>query len=219
MHFEGISQNLSTVKAQLPQHVTLVAVSKTHPEGALQAAYAAGQRHFGENKVQELVAKFEALPNDIHWHFIGHVQTNKLKYIVPFVHLIHGIDRVKVLQELQKESLKINRVVDVLLQVHIAQEATKFGFDATELRALMDAGPLPYTHVRVRGLMGMATFTDDAHQIRREFEGLQTLYEAARNAWGAQINTLSMGMTGDYPIAIEAGSNMVRIGTKIFGTR
>lgn len=219
MNFNHIPQQLEAVNATLPPHVLLVAVSKTHPLDALQAAYEAGQRHFGENKVQELVAKYEALPKDIHWHFIGHVQTNKLKYIVPFVDLIHGVDREKVLREIQKEALKINRVVDVLLQVHIAQEDTKFGFDANELRALFNSGPLSYSHVRVVGLMGMATFTSNTKQIQQEFQHLHDLFLEAQKAWGPAIQTLSMGMTGDYPIAIACGSNLVRIGTKIFGAR
>ena len=219
MNFDYIAKNLAAIQAALPAPVKLVAVSKTHPTEALQSAYDAGQRHFGENKVQELVAKYEALPKDIQWHFIGHVQTNKLKYIVPFVHLIHGVDREKVLHELQKEAAKINRVVEVLLQVHIAQEDSKFGFDAQELRALLAKGPLAYSHVRVVGLMGMATFTDNSDQIRQEFTHLHQLFLETQNAWGPAVQTLSMGMTGDYPIAIACGSNMVRIGTKIFGTR
>lgn len=219
----SIAQNLAEVNATLPDHVTLVAVSKTKPNEVLLEAYAAGQRHFGENKVQEMAAKAEALPKDIHWHFIGHVQTNKIKYMAPFVHLVHGVDREKVLKELNKEAAKSNRIIDCLLQVFIAKEETKFGFDTEEIKALFEGNIADaYPNLRVRGLMGMATFTDNVDQVRLEFRGLKNLFEELKTTYNLQpitFNILSMGMSGDYQIAIEEGSNMVRIGTAIFGER
>ena len=219
----SIAQNLAEVKATLPDHVTLVAVSKTKPNEVLLEAYKAGQRYFGENKVQEMAAKAEVLPKDIQWHYIGHVQTNKIKYMAPFVHLVHGVDREKVLKELNKEAAKNNRIIDCLLQVFIAKEETKFGFDADEIKTLFSENLTEtYPNLRVRGLMGMATFTDNQEQVRLEFRGLAQLYNELTTNFKSQTSNfkfLSMGMSGDYQIAIEEGSNLVRIGTAIFGSR
>ncbi len=212
----SISSALQEIKSQLPASVELIAVSKTKPVALLQEAYDAGQRHFGENKVQEMAEKYEVLPKDIAWHMIGHVQTNKIKYMAAFVHLVHGVDRLKVLQELNKQAKKVDRTIDCTLQVHIAQEDTKFGFDTSELAEVV-AALETFTHVRVRGLMGMATFTDNHAQIRAEFMRLK----AAFDTYGAtrQWDVLSMGMSGDYPIAVECGATHVRIGSSIFGAR
>ncbi|NVK29303.1 MAG: YggS family pyridoxal phosphate-dependent enzyme [Flavobacteriia bacterium] len=216
----NIANNLQNILSELNSDVTLVAVSKTKPNADIQEAYDAGQRHFGENKVQEMVDKWESLPKDIHWHMIGHVQTNKIKYMAPFVHLIHGCDREKVLKMVNKEAAKNDRTIDVLLQVHIAEESSKFGFDEAELLELIESGRWSeYENVRIRGLMGMATFTDDQDQIKREFATLKTLFDKISKSFGDAFDTLSMGMSGDYPIALEAGSNMVRVGSAIFGAR
>ena len=222
----SIESQLASFREQLGEGVTLVAVSKTKPDEALQEAYDAGQRDFGENRVQELVGKAERLPRDIRWHMIGHVQTNKVKDFVAHVHLVHGVDRLKVLSTLEKEAAKINRVVRVLLQVHVAEESTKFGFDASEIRALAKADHWPYPHVCPCGLMGMATFTDDERQVRDEFAQLAALHrevapamQTVAKAHGEAWNTLSMGMSGDWQIAVEEGSTMVRIGSAIFGSR
>ena len=200
--------------------VTLVAVSKTKPNEDIQALYELGQRDFGENYVQELVDKQAVLPKDIRWHFIGHLQSNKVKYIAPFVHLIHGVDSFKLLQEIHKQAAKHDRIIDCLLQVHIAQEETKFGMDENELEeALASASGLP--HVRVCGLMGMASFTDDQAKVRNEFRLLKTLFDKI-GEWpvvNGEWTQLSMGMSGDYALAIEEGSTMVRIGSLLFGAR
>lgn len=194
---------------------TLVAVSKTKPVEDISELYYLGQRDFGENYVQELVDKSNQLPKDIRWHFIGHLQTNKVKLIVPFVQLIHGVDSLKLLKEINKEATKAGRVVDCLLQVHIAQEETKFGFDEAELIAVMkDAGGQGLANVCICGLMGMASFTDDVETIRAEFKKLKIIFDKQ-----GQFQTLSMGMSGDYKIAIEEGSTMVRIGSLLFGER
>lgn len=201
---------------------TLVAVSKTKPEADIQALYNLGQRDFGENYVQELVAKQPQLPADIRWHFIGHLQSNKVKYIAPFVHLIHGVDSEKLLREVNKQGAKLGRVIDVLLQVHIAAEETKFGFDSVELEALMQTGTLQALgFVRIRGFMGMASNTDDMELVQREFEGLAGLFRQYRQRPlpHTELEVLSMGMSGDYVVALEAGSNMVRIGSLLFGAR
>lgn len=201
------------------KNVLLVAVSKTKPNEDIQALYALGHRDFGENYVQELVDKHSILPNDIHWHFIGHLQSNKVKYIAPFVYLIHGVDSLKLLQEINKQAAKCNRVIDCLLQVHIATEETKFGFDADELKAFMQQSvweTLP--HIRIKGLMGMASNTDNTEQIRKEFKALHFLYSKLQEQIPT-ANTLSMGMSADYPIAIEEGSNLVRVGSLLFGAR
>lgn len=200
--------------------VTLVAVSKTKPNEDIQALYDLGQRDFGENYVQELVDKQAALPKDIRWHFIGHLQSNKVKYIAPFVHLIHGVDSFKLLQEIHKQAAKHDRIIECLLQVHIAQEETKFGMDETELEeALAAAAGLP--HVRVCGLMGMASFSDDQEKIRTEFRQLKKIFDKI-GEWpvvNGEWTQLSMGMSGDYAIAIEEGSTIVRIGSLLFGAR
>jgi pyridoxal phosphate enzyme (YggS family) len=218
-----ITENLNEVRLALPEHVTLVAVSKTHPPEAIQTAYDAGQRIFGENKVQELVAKYEVLPRDIEWHLIGHLQTNKVKYIADFVSFIHAVDSEKLLDEINKRAAKAERVIDVLLQVHIAEEDSKFGFDDAELTAFVSGtGIALHTHVRIRGLMGMATFTDDREQVRREFKHLKRLFDQLKTSVFVTANhfdTLSMGMSGDFDLAIEEGSTMVRIGSTLFGAR
>lgn len=200
----------------------LVAVSKTKPVADIRALYDLGQRDFGENYVQELVEKQEQLPPDIRWHFIGHLQSNKVKYIAPFVHLVHGVDSYKLLQEINKQAAKCNRVIGCLLQVHIAKEETKFGLDESEVVALMqllEANPLP--HVAVKGLMGMATNTEDEEIIRGEFRSLKMLFEYCRvnTPAATRFSIISMGMSSDYPIAIEEGSTMVRIGSLLFGSR
>jgi len=201
-------------------NVTLVAVSKTKPNEDIQALYDLGQRDFGENYVQELADKYNALPKDIRWHFIGHLQSNKVKYIAPFVHLIHGVDSFKLLKEIDKQALKCGRVIDCLLQVHIAQEETKFGMDEAELKEVRaNIGGL--TNVQICGLMGMASFSDDLTKVRGEFTYLHKLYDRFR-PWTIDHGpwtTLSMGMSADYTIAIEEGSTMVRIGSLLFGSR
>jgi pyridoxal phosphate enzyme (YggS family) len=200
-----------------PKNVTLVAVSKTKPPEAIKELYDLGQRDFGENYVQEMVDKQAQLPSDIRWHFIGHLQTNKVKYITPFVHLIHGVDSLKLLKEINKQALKANRIINVLLQVHIAQEETKFGLDEKELEEIFNPNSSQLhelKNIRIQGLMGMASFTENEEQIRKEFRYLKTLFDKY-----TQLQTLSMGMSADYEIAIEEGSNMVRIGSLIFGSR
>lgn len=215
----SLADRLNAIRRTLPDHVTLVAVSKTKPIEALREAYDAGQRDFGENKIQELVQKQPLLPPDVRWHMIGHVQTNKIKYIAPFVHLIHGIDRLKVLQEINKRAGMEGRIIDGLLQVHIAQEPEKFGFDSEEIHSIAPNLAQEFPFVRIRGLMGMATFTSDDAQIKTEFNGLRDLYESCKAAHKLSWDTLSMGMSGDYELAIEAGSTMVRVGSAIFGER
>jgi len=220
----SIQQNLNNIKSSLPEHVTLVAVSKTKPNADISEAYDAGQRVFGENYVQELVEKQEQLPKDIQWHFIGHLQSRKAKLIAPFVSLIHGVDSLKLLQEINKQAQKNNRVIDCLLQVHIADEETKFGLDENELDEMLNQvqhDNSQFKNVRVVGLMGMATFTDDQNQIKKEFQYLKSLFDkyAKLKTENWQLNTLSMGMSGDYELAISCGSTMVRIGSSIFGNR
>ena len=201
------------------KQVTLVAVSKTKPIEDIQLLYEAGQRDFGENYVQELCDKQAKLPTDIRWHFIGHLQSNKVKYIAPFVHLIHGVDSESLLKEIDKQARKNNRVIDCLLQMHIAQEETKYGLDATELTELFPKLP-NYPNAHVVGLMGMASFSEDKNLVRSEFNTLAQTFQTLQTFQTAQTaQTLSMGMSGDYPIAIEAGSNMVRIGSLLFGAR
>lgn len=214
-----IAENLHQVLSSLPRQVSLVAVSKTKPEEDIEAAYAAGQRIFGENKIQEMTRKQEALPKDIEWHMIGHVQSNKVKYMAPYVALIHGVDREKLLKEIDKQAAKNNRLIDCLLQMHIAEEETKFGLDGQELNQILShqkAGAYP--NVRLVGLMGMATFTEDQMQIRSEFAQLKQHFDHAAKQLD-HCSILSMGMSGDYPIAIEEGSTMIRVGSKIFGKR
>lgn len=218
-----IAENLKTVLASLKPGVALVAVSKFHPVEALQEAYDAGQRVFGESHVQELVAKQEVLPKDIEWHFIGHLQTNKVKYMAPFVSLIHAVDSVKLLKEIDKQAQKCGRVIDVLLQIHVAKEETKFGFTPDEVVDVLEAGvwkTLP--NVRVVGLMAMATNTDDEGQIAEEFDTVRQLFARLKDRFFAEspdFKVLSMGMSGDYLIAQEHGSTMVRVGSMIFGER
>lgn len=207
-------------EALIPKGVTLVAVSKTKPIADIAALYALGQRDFGENYVQELTEKQGQLPQDIRWHFIGHLQSNKVKYIAPFVHLIHGVDSLKLLKEVNKQAAKHQRVIDVLLQMHIAQEETKFGLDEKELVQLLEAishEPLP--NVRICGLMGMASFSDNTSLVRNELKGLKAIYDQYANRAPVEMTILSMGMSGDYEIAVEEGSTMVRIGSLLFGSR
>ena len=215
----SIQKQLLSILKVLPKHVHLVAVSKTKPNADLEEAYAAGQRIFGENKIQEMTQKWETLPKDIQWHMIGNVQTNKVKYMAPYVSLIHGVDRYKLLKEINKQAAKSDRVIDCLLQMHIAQENTKFGFNKEELEAVvtdLKANPLP--HIRIKGLMGMATFTNNQDQIRSEFKTLKQQFDWLQTQH-SEANELSMGMSGDYALAIEEGSTMIRVGSKIFGSR
>lgn len=218
-----IAENIRQMKASLPAGVTLVAVSKFHPVEALREAYDAGQRVFGESRAQELVAKRKALPEDIEWHFIGPLQSNKVKDIVPFVRLIHSIDSRKLLEEVDKQARKHDRVVDVLLEIHVAREESKHGFTPEECEALLgDEAVARLEHVRVRGLMAMASLTDDERRIREEFRTVRGLFEKLRDGVcrdNVGFTVLSMGMSHDYPIAIEEGSTMIRIGTHIFGER
>jgi len=212
----SITEAINKYKEVLGPEVKLVAVSKTKPESAIIEAYQAGQRDFGENKIQEMTLKAESLPSDIRWHMIGNVQTNKIKYMASYVHLVHGVDREKVLKELNKEGQIHGRVISCLLQVHIAEESTKFGFDYEECLELI--GRLgEYENVKVTGLMGMATNTNDQHQITKEFMGLKDFFDS--NATTCHWDTLSMGMSGDYELAIAAGSTHVRMGSAIFGAR
>ena len=226
-----IQQNLNNIKSQLPAHVTLVAVSKTKPVADLMEAYNAGQRIFGENKIQEMTDKWEVMPKDIEWHMIGHVQTNKVKYMAPYVSLIHGVDSLKLLQEINKQAAKNNRVIDCLLQVYIAEEESKFGLDEQELDEILNEiqqNKENYKNIRIVGLMGMATFTENQNQIEKEFKHLKTIFDTITSRTDAinrvspeniDIKILSMGMSGDYQLAISCGSTMVRIGSSIFGSR
>lgn len=215
----SLSEQLKT------KNTTLVAVSKLKSAADIQALYALGQRDFGENYVQELMEKEAELPKDIRWHFIGHLQSNKVKYIAPFVHLIHGVDSLKLLLEINKQGNKLGRVIDCLLQVHIATEDTKFGFDNTELfqfGAYYEANKSEMSHVRIRGMMGMASFSEDEGQVRKEFNALKQTFEVHKGStflFEESFDTLSMGMSGDYELAIAEGSNMVRIGSLLFGRR
>lgn len=219
----SIVDSLASVKATVPDGVKLIAVSKTHPNERILEAYNAGQRAFGENRVQELVPKYEALPKDIEWHLIGHLQRNKVRFVVPFVSLIHSVDSEKLLEAIDREAAKVGRTVDCLIQVHIAQEETKSGFTLNEARQLFAENKLAsYGNARIVGLMGMATLTDDEEQIRREFLSLRGLFDGVRKEGLVDpkvFSTLSMGMSSDYPIAIEAGATMVRVGSAIFGKR
>jgi pyridoxal phosphate enzyme (YggS family) len=218
-----IREQLHNVLEEIPKHVTLVAVSKTKPASAIEEAYAAGQRHYGENKVQELVEKAEQLPKDIHWHLIGHLQSNKVKYIAPFVALIHSVDSLKLLLEINRQAVKNNRVIPVLLQFHIAQEETKFGFSLEEVLELLNSDEFKNLgNIRIDGVMGMASFTDDEALIRKEFKLLKTYFDELKSTFFSEKNYFSicsMGMSGDYKIAIEEGSTMIRVGSSIFGSR
>lgn len=214
-------QYLSIQKELVDSNVQLIAVSKTKPNEDIQALYELGHRAFGENYVQELVDKEASLPKDIQWHFIGHLQSNKVKYIAPFVYMIHGVDSEKLLQEINKQAAKQNRVIDCLLQVHIATEETKFGFDGPSLHELLVSGRVAlYPNIRIRGLMGMASFSEDQELLSKEFSLLKTYFDKAQLAFpNGQFDTLSMGMSSDYALAISKGSNMVRIGSLLFGAR
>jgi pyridoxal phosphate enzyme (YggS family) len=221
----SVLENLEHITRDLPGGVTLVAVSKTKPDEMVLEAYRAGHLDFGENKVQSLIARKEsALPSDIRWHFIGHLQTNKVKYIASFVFLIHGVDSLKLLKTINKEALKNERVIDCLLQIHIAQEDTKFGLTQEELFDLLDSPEFgEMNNVRIRGLMGMATFTENMAQVRKEFQFLKRIFEETKTRYFSDasdmFNQLSMGMSDDYRIALEEGSTMIRVGSRIFGPR
>ena len=218
----SISKNLNNIKSQLPNHVTLVAVSKTKPVADLMEAYNAGQRIFGENKIQEMTDKWEVMPKDIEWHMIGHVQTNKVKYKAPYVSLIHGVDSLKLLQEINKQAAKNNRVIDCLLQMYIAEEESKFGLDEQELEEILSSTEFKQLkNIRIVGLMGMATFTENKNQIEKEFKHLKTIFDKYNQleTSNLKLENLSMGMSGDYQLAISCGSTMVRIGSSIFGSR
>ncbi|WP_010249998.1 YggS family pyridoxal phosphate-dependent enzyme [Myroides injenensis] len=220
----SIGNNLNQIKASLPNNVTLVAVSKTKPNQAIIEAYEAGQRIFGENKIQEMTNKYEILPKDIQWHMIGHVQRNKVKYIAPYVSLIHGVDSFKLLQEINKQAKKYDRVIPCLLQLFIAKEETKFGLDQSELFEILNSDEFKaLENISIKGLMGMATFTDNESTIRQEFTSLKKIYDEVNQKFNqldnVDLTTLSMGMSNDYKIAIECGSTMIRIGSSIFGNR
>ena len=220
----SIAENLLSIKNNLPENVTLVAVSKTKPVADLMEAYNAGQRIFGENKIQEMTEKWEQMPKDIQWHMIGHVQTNKVKFMAEYVSLIHGVDSLKLLHEINRQAQKHNRVIDCLLQIHIAEEETKFGLDEKELNDIIrfiTQNNEIYKNIRIVGLMGMATFTDNQEQIKKEFTHLKSIFDANQNLKSeiCNLKSLSMGMSGDYKLAIECGSTMIRVGSSIFGGR
>jgi len=230
MKIQDISTKLKAIKETLPNGVTLVAVSKTKPESDILEAYNAGQRIFGENKIQEMAQKYEILPKDIQWHMIGHLQRNKVKYMAHFVDLIHGVDSFKTLKEINKQALKYNRVINCLLQVKIAQEDTKFGLSFSEIENILNSDELKsLNNIAIVGLMGMASFTADLNQVETEFKSLNTFFdklnvtlsEVEANIEGqiSKLRILSMGMSGDYQLAVKCGSNMVRIGSSIFGER
>ncbi|WP_369048582.1 YggS family pyridoxal phosphate-dependent enzyme [Tenacibaculum sp. UWU-22] len=218
----GIKENLEKIITTIPKNVTLVAVSKTKPIADIKEAYHAGQRIFGENKVQEMAAKYEALPKDIQWHMIGHLQRNKVKYMAPFVSLIHGVDSFKTLQEINKQAKKHNRIINCLLQAKIAQEDTKFGFSFNEIETILHSKELvDLKNINVTGLMAMASFTNNQTQLAKEFSSLKLFFDKLKPLQTTNVNleTLSMGMSGDYELAIKNGSTMVRIGSLIFGAR
>lgn len=212
-------ENIQAIKGSIPKEVTLIVVTKTYSAGMILKAYDAGHKIFGENKVQEMLEKYDALPKDIEWHLIGHLQTNKVKHIASFVKLIHSVDSLKLLQEINKQGLKNNRVINCLLQIYIAKEKTKFGMDQKEAEELLLSEDLTkLQNIRITGLMGMATNTDDLEQVRNEFRSLKTFYDKLQNR-NHNLQILSMGMSSDYTLAIEEGSNMIRIGSAIFGKR
>ena len=216
----SIASKIKEINSNLPETTRLVAISKFHPVEAIQEAYDAEQRIFGESKVQELVEKQNLLPKEIEWHFVGHLQTNKVKYIVPFISLIHSVDSIKLLEEINKQAVKQNRTINCLLEIHIAQEDTKYGFSIEEVRALFEKNAFgKFNHVRIKGFMGMASLTDDTQKIRKEFHSLSSLLNEIKEKYAPWIDSLSMGMTDDYPIAIEEGSTFIRIGSYIFGNR
>ena len=218
-----IRENLEKIRKEIPENVTLVAVSKTKPVEAIQEAYNAGQRIFGENRVQEMVDKYQQLPKDIEWHLIGHLQTNKVKYVAPFVSMIHAVDSLKLLQEINKQALKNHRIINCLLQFHIAEEDSKFGLSFEEATDLLQSPEFAeMRNINIVGLMGMATFTDDTEQVREEFRNLENFYQVINShffKFNGGFKHISMGMSGDYPIAIEEGSTIVRVGSAIFGPR
>lgn len=213
-----IAENLEKIKSTIPDHVTLVAVSKTKSKEEILEAYHTGHRVFGENKVQEMVEKYQSLPDDIQWHMIGHLQRNKVKYMAPFVSMIHGVDSMKTLIEIDKQAKKHHRKISCLLQVKIAQEDSKFGMSFEEIDTILTSVELDtLTHIEIRGFMGMATFTQDINQLADEFSSLKTLFDNYKDSYN--LDTLSLGMSGDYKIAIEQGSTMIRVGSSIFGAR
>jgi pyridoxal phosphate enzyme (YggS family) len=219
----SIHSNIQSIRKYIPAHVRLVCVSKFNPNESILEAYETGERVFGESKVQELCGKYESLPKDINWHFIGHLQTNKIKYLVPFVSLIHGVDSYKLLEEINKQAIKAGKVINVLLQIHIALEETKFGFSTNELLEMLEFGAWKQlTNVQICGLMGMATYTTNTEQIRSEFRDLKMLFDTSKATYfplEKSFCELSMGMSDDYQLAIEQGSTLVRVGSKIFGQR
>lgn len=214
----SIVENLNKIQKELPENVTLVAVSKTKPVEAIQELYDAGQLEFGENKVQELVSKYEVLPKDIKWHLIGHLQKNKVKYIAEFVYMIHSVDNLDLLKEINKQASKHNRIISCLLQIKIAEEESKFGMEAELAQEILSDYKIKFPNVEIIGLMGMATFTDDEIQIRNEFKQLNSIFNSFK-IQNSKFKILSIGMSGDYKIAVEEGSTMVRVGSSIFGTR
>ena len=219
----SIQTNLKETLATLPPHVRLVAVSKFHPNEALQEAYDAGQRIFGESKVQEMTQKYESLPKDIEWHFIGHLQTNKIKYMASYVAMIHGVDSFKLLIEINKQAAKVGRIIPCLLQIHIAQEETKFGFSFEECKEMLMTGEWKsLKNISLCGIMGMATNTEDEEEIRKEFQSLRSFFQEIKQGFFSEdsaFKEISMGMSDDYPLAIEYGSTLIRIGSRIFGNR
>ena len=214
-----ISENIKEFKDKISKDVTLVAISKTKPAEDVLEAYEVPQRHFGENKIQEMTEKYKRLPNDIKWHMVGHVQRNKVKYMAPFVYLVHAVDSLKLLKEINKEAEKSTRTIDCLLQIKIAEEDSKYGISAEEAEEILNSEKFKkFENVKVTGLMGMATFTDDTAQVKKEFQHLKSVFDDFKEKY-SEITILSMGMSGDYEIALECGSNMLRIGSSIFGER
>lgn len=217
-----VQENLNHIKSTLPKHVTLVAVSKTKPVSDLMKAYQAGQRIFGENKIQEMADKFEVMPKDIEWHMIGHVQRNKVKYMASFVSLIHGVDSIKLLEEINKQAKKNNRIINCLLQIKIASEDSKFGIPSEEVSHIIQSDEFSkLKNIKITGLMGMATFTNNLNQIKQEFTLLKSTFNKLKSLKydNCELQTISMGMSGDYELAIDCGSTMVRVGSRIFGSR
>lgn len=218
-----IEQQIKQISREIPPHVQLIAVSKTKPNSAILSAYNLGQRHFGENKVQELCDKWESLPKDIHWHIIGHLQTNKVKYIAPFIHLIHAVDSIKLLIEIDKQAKKHDRIISCLLQFHIAKEETKFGLSYSEAKEILESTAYSsLENITIIGVMGMASFVEDEDQIVSEFNELGDVFKKLKESFFKNKDSfkeISMGMSGDYPLAIEAGSTMIRLGSTIFGSR
>jgi pyridoxal phosphate enzyme (YggS family) len=219
----SISQKINTILEKIPDHVKLVAVSKTKPKEDISVAYKGGYRIFGENKPQELAQKYKDLPKDIEWHFIGHLQTNKVKYIAPFVHLVHAVDSMKLMKEINKQAAKNNRIINCLLQFHIASEENKFGLNMVEAKALLDSDDFSSLHsIQIAGVMGMATYTDQEDVIRKEFGNLKAIFDHLKTDYFCdkeEFKEISMGMSGDYELAIDEGSTMIRLGSSIFGSR